>query len=324
MTGLGFAGAPAEGDGPLRLLTVHAHPDDESSKGAASVARYVDEGVRAVLVCCTGGEEGDILNPAVDLPGVRERLAEVRREELDRAAGIIGYHEVLGLGYRDSGYPETEGPDAAPVASEMPAGSFAAAPLSEAVERLVAILRAERPHVVVIYPDDQQGYRHPDHLRVHDVGLAAFEAAGDPQAFAAAGPPWRPPKLYYSLWSKGRILALHEAFGDLGLQSPYEEWWFERPWQDHRITTRIDVAKWYDRRCDALLAHATQVDPTSPFWFGLPRQVAAEAYPWEDYILARCHVPSEIPEDDLFAGLRPAPDARSADGSPDRTASDAN
>lgn len=298
---------PRDGGEPLRLLTVHAHPDDESSKGAATVARYVDEGVRAVLVCCTGGEEGDILNPAADLPGVRERLAEVRRSELARAAAIIGYHEVLWLGYRDSGYPEA--PDVAggpeePV--ELPPGSFAAAPLEEATGRLVGILRAERPHAVVIYPDDQQGYRHPDHLRVHDVGLAACDAAGDPGAFPEAGPPWRPPKLYYSLWSKARMLAMHEAFGELGLESPYEQWWFERRWQDHRITTRIDVAKWYDRRCDALLAHTTQVDPTSPFWFGLPRGVAAEAYPWEDYILARSDVPTEPPEDDLFAGLRRA------------------
>ena len=301
-------GAPGGADDALRLLTVHAHPDDESSKGAATVARYVDEGVRAVLVCCTGGEEGDILNPAADLPGVRERLAEVRRAELDRAAAIIGYHEVVWLGYRDSGYPEApdvhDGPTG-PV--ELPAGSFAAAPLDEATERLVTILRAERPHVVVIYPDDQQGYRHPDHLRVHDVGQAAFEAAGDPRAFPAAGPPWRPPKLYYSLWAKARILALHEAFGEQGMESPYQEWWFERPWQDERITTRIEVAKWYDRRCDALLAHATQVDPTEPFWFGLPREVAAEAYPWEDYILARSDVATALPEDDLFAGLRDAP-----------------
>lgn len=302
------AGAPPDGEGPLRLLTVHAHPDDESSKGAATVARYSDEGVRAVLVCCTGGEEGDILNPAADLPGVRERLAEVRQAELEKAAAIIGYDEVVWLGYRDSGYPEAPDVHDEPAAPpQLPAGSFGAAPLAEATERLVAILRTQRPHVLIIYPDDQQGYRHPDHLRVHDVGLAAYEAAGDPQAFPAAGAPWRPPKLYYSLWSKARMLAIHEAFGELGLQSPYEQWWFDRPWQDHRITTRIEVAQWYDRRCDALAAHVTQVDPTSPFWFGLPREVAAEAYPWEDYILAASDVVTDLPEVDLFAGLRPPP-----------------
>src|SRR3989440_13003581 len=95
---------PAEA---LCLLTVHAHPDDESSKGAGSVHRYHQEGVRTVLVCCTGGEAGDILNPAMDRPEVRARLHDVRMEELRRATEIIGYHEGVMLGYRDSGMPGT-------------------------------------------------------------------------------------------------------------------------------------------------------------------------------------------------------------------------
>src|SRR3954464_3011601 len=92
---------------PLCLLTVHAHPDDEASKGAGSVARYSTEGATAVLVCCTGGEQGDILNPAMDRPEVRERLPEVRREELAKSADAIGYDEVVWLGYKDSGMPDT-------------------------------------------------------------------------------------------------------------------------------------------------------------------------------------------------------------------------
>ena len=91
----------------LCLLTVHAHPDDESSKGAATVHRYANEGVRCVLVCATGGEEGDILNPAMDRPEIREHLHEIRMEELARATEIIGYDEVVMLGYRDSGMPGT-------------------------------------------------------------------------------------------------------------------------------------------------------------------------------------------------------------------------
>ena len=87
------------------LLTVHAHPDDEASKGAATVARYHAEGVHTVLVCCTGGEEGDILNPAMDTPEVRADLPAVRLRELDTAAAVIGYDEVVMLGYRDSGMP---------------------------------------------------------------------------------------------------------------------------------------------------------------------------------------------------------------------------
>ncbi len=278
-----------------RLLTVHAHPDDESSKGAGTVARYRDEGARSVLVCCTGGEEGDILNPALDAAAIRDQIAEVRRAELARAAAILGYAEVHYLGYRDSGMPDSE-------ANAHP-DCFAVAPLDEAVERLVRIIRAERPHVIVTYPDDQSGYQHPDHLRVHEITIPAWEAAGDPDAFPGAGEPWTPLKLYYSSWSRARVEALHEAHLRLDLESPYAEHFFSRPSMDHRITTKVDVAKWFEQRFDALRAHATQVDPTSPFWFGLPPEVAAEAYPWEDYILADARVTTSLPEDDLFAGV---------------------
>ncbi|MGY9075612.1 MAG: PIG-L family deacetylase, partial [Acidimicrobiales bacterium] len=91
----------------LCILTVHAHPDDEASKGAGTIARYNSEGIRTVLVCCTGGEEGDILNPAMDRPEVIENLQAVRRAELDAAAEAIGYDQVHMLGYRDSGMPES-------------------------------------------------------------------------------------------------------------------------------------------------------------------------------------------------------------------------
>ena len=170
----------------------------------------------------------------------------------------------------------------------------------------MAVLRRERPHVVITYPDNQEGYPHPDHLRVHDVSVDAFEAAGDPDAYPDLGEPWQPLKLYYSMWSRIRILAMHEKMLELGLESPFDEKWFERPSQDERITTRIDVADYYDRRVGALLAHATQIDPESPFWFGLPDDVARGVHPWEEYHLARSLVDSEVPEDDLFAGIRAA------------------
>ena len=281
----------------LRLLTVHAHPDDESSKGAATVHRYMEEGVRCVLVCSTGGEEGDLLNPAMDRPEVRERLHEVRLEELARAAEIIGFHDVVMLGYRDSGMPGTP-------ANENPA-SFARADEAEAVGRLVAVIRRERPHVILTYPDDQQGYPHPDHLRVHDVSVLAFDAAGDPDRFPETGPPWQPLKLYYSAWARARMVAIHEKFLELGLESPFDTKWFDRPGLDDRITTKIEVSDRDHVRKSALLAHATQIDPESPFWFGLPPEVTA-VYPWDDYILARSLVatPATFPEDDLFAGVR--------------------
>jgi len=286
-------------DDDLRLLTVHAHPDDEASKGAATVHRYAREGLRCVLVCATGGEEGEILNPAMERPEVQERLAEVRIEELQRSAGIIGYHEVVMLGYRDSGMAGSE-------ANGRPE-AFAAAELDEAVGRLVAVIRRERPQVIVTYADDQEGYPHPDHLKVHDISVVAFDAAADPDAYPDAGAAWQPSKLYYSAWTKARLLALHDKFVELGLESPFTEEWLARPGLDARITTRIEVRPEDDVRDAALLAHATQVDPASPFWFGLPPE-AANTYPYDDYILARSLVDGAaggpVPEDDLFAGLR--------------------
>ena len=277
------------------LLTVHAHPDDEASKGAGTVAKYHSQGVRTVLVTCTGGEAGDILNPAMDNAEVRDRLHEVRMAELERAVDVIGYDHLELLGYRDSGMPDT--PENADPAN------FANAPMEEAVGKLVAIIRRYRPQVIITYADDQQGYPHPDHLRVHDATLPAFDAAGDPDAYPEAGEPWQPLKLYYTVWSRARMVAQHEKFLELGLESPYDEKWFSRPSQDHRITTRIDITDFSDVRRAALLAHATQIDPDSPFWFGLPAEVARTVHPFDEYVLARTLVDTEPPEDDLFAGV---------------------
>jgi mycothiol S-conjugate amidase len=282
-------------DQHLCLLTVHAHPDDEASKGAGTVARYHAAGVRTVLVTCTGGEAGDILNPAMDRPEIVADLPAVRRRELARATEIIGYDDVVLLGYRDSGMPDT------PANADPQA--FANVPLDEAVGRLVEEIRRERPQVIVTYPDDQSGYPHPDHLRVHDISVLAFEQAGDPDAHPGAGEPWQPLKLYYSVWSRKRIEAMHRRFGELGLESPFDDRWFERPSHDDRITTAIDLDGFNEVRLDALLAHETQIDPTSPFWFGLPREDQAAIHPYDDYILARSLVDTKVPEDDLFAGV---------------------
>ncbi|HET7486407.1 MAG TPA: mycothiol conjugate amidase Mca [Acidimicrobiales bacterium] len=279
----------------LRLLTVHAHPDDESSKGAGTVARYSAAGVHTVLVCCTGGEEGDILNPAMDRPEVRENLRAVRRDELARATEIIGYDEVVLLGYRDSGMPGSD-------ANAHP-DSFAAAPLDDAVARLVAEVRRTRPHVIITYHEDQKGYPHPDHLRVHDISVRAFEEAADPDAHPALGDPWQPLKLYYTLWSRRRVVAMHEKFLELGLESPFDQRWFDRPDKEDQVTTTIDISSHAGVRREALLAHATQIDPNSPFWFGLPPEVANSVHPYDEYALARSLVDSDLPEDDLFAGI---------------------
>ena len=283
-------------DAPLCLLTIHAHHDDEASKGAGTVAKYHAEGVRTVLVCCTGGEEGDILNPAMDLPEVRADIGEIRRRELDNAARAIGYEVVHMLGYRDSGMADSE--------SNGHPECFAMAPLDEAVDRLVAIIRTERPQVIVTYPDDQGAYQHPDHLRVHDIPGPGVDRAADPSHRPDLGEPWQVSKIYYSTWSRARIQARHEAFLELGLESPYDDRWFERPDQDHRITTKISIEGHTDARREGLLAHATQIDPESSFWFGLPIEVDRRIYPIDDYQLATGELPADGVETDLFAGIR--------------------
>jgi mycothiol S-conjugate amidase len=283
----------------LCLLAVHAHPDDESSKGAGTVARYHAEGVRTVLVTATGGEEGDILNPAMDQPGIRDRLAEVRRQELDAATSIIGYDEVVLLGYRDSGMPESP-------ANADPA-SFAAAPLDEAVGRLVAVIRRTRPQVLITYPQDQSGYPHPDHLRVNEISEIAFDAAGDPDRFPEAGEAWQPSKLYYVTWSARRMMAMHHKFLELGMESPIGEERLARVHEAPQPTTVVDVSGYNHIMRQALVAHATQVDPASPFWFGLPPEVSDSVHPFEEYTLVRDlsgRGPVDGLEDDLFAGLR--------------------
>jgi len=293
----------------LCLLAVHAHPDDEASKGAATVARYAAEGVHTVLVCCTGGEEGDLQNPSLREPGrpfhgltpeqERALLAEVRPRELQESVGIIGFASLHMLGYRDSGMAESD-------ANSHP-DCFHMADIDEATERLVRIIRAERPQVILTYNDDQRGYPHPDHLRVHDVSILAFDRAGDPSWYPGAGEPWQPSKMYYTLWSKERVLAVHEALLAKNGESPFEEAWLNRPSQDHRITTRLHLPAFLPARSGSLRAHATQVDPSSAWWFGLDDDELARVYPWEDWILARSV--QELPmleghEDDLFHGLR--------------------
>src|SRR2546428_12881997 len=182
-------------DDRLCLLQVHAHPDDEASKGAGTNARYAAEGVHTVLVTCTDGAEGDILNPAADSPEVRADLRAVRLAELDESARILGYGSTYLLGYRDSGMPGTE-------ANAHPR-SFAQVPLEEAVEKLVRIVRAERPQVIITYGDDHRGYPHPDHIRTHDISVAAFEAARRPAPLPHPGPTLPPLKLYYTRWARG-------------------------------------------------------------------------------------------------------------------------
>jgi mycothiol S-conjugate amidase len=286
----------------LRLMAVHAHPDDESSKGAATMAKYVSEGVDVLVVTCTGGERGSVLNPKLDRPEVWENIATIRRDEMTRAREILGVRQDW-LGFVDSGFPEG---DPRP---PLPEGCFGLMPVEEAAAPLVALMREFRPHVVTTY-DEDGGYPHPDHVMCHKVSVAAFDAAGDPTRYPDRGEAWQPLKLYYHMsFSRDRLTAMHEYMIGAGLESPYGQWlanWDPEHDKGHRVTTRVECGDFFEVRDEALRAHATQVDPDG-FWFKIPLDVQRKAWPTEDYELVRSNVPSTAPEDDLFAGVRLAP-----------------
>jgi mycothiol S-conjugate amidase len=222
-----------------------------------------------------------------------------------RAREILGVEQRF-LGFVDSGLPEG---DPKP---PLPEGCFALTPVAEAAEPLVRAIREFRPHVMLTY-DENGGYPHPDHVMTHQVSVAAFEAAADPDAYPEAGEPWQPLKLYYFVSFHGaKFVALHEEMLRRDLESPYTkifEEWADRAkergdeWRELEITTRVPCGDYFETRDQALKAHATQVDPDG-FWFRCPLEVQRAAWPTEDYHLARSVVDSDLPEDDLFAGVR--------------------
>ncbi|MHB8191649.1 MAG: PIG-L family deacetylase [Ferrimicrobium sp.] len=272
------------------IVSIHAHPDDEASKGAATIAKYAKSGARAILICATGGEEGDFLNPAF---GGRDRkeLPEIRHAELDRSAAIIGYAKVERLGFRDSGMPDSPA-NAYPTA-------FVNRPLEEAVRGVVATIRRERPAVLISYAKEQPGYPHPDHLRVYEVASAARERANDPSYAPELGAAFQVPKWYWSLWVRSRFERLEEALADRGIEVPFRM--SERMGDDELVTTRIDIGETVGVAQEALRAHATQVDPASPFWFAFSPEELARIYPYEEYHLVDSV--KEGIEEDLFEGV---------------------
>jgi mycothiol S-conjugate amidase len=317
----------------VRLMAVHAHPDDESVKGAATLAKYAAEGHAVLVVTLTGGERGDLLNPAMNQPGVKANLAELRRAEMAAAAKILGVQHRW-LGYVDSGLFHSDG--------RLPAGCFAEVPLEESTERLVQVIRDFQPHVMITY-DEYGGYPHPDHIRCHQVSMAAFEASADPHAYPDAGIPWTVPKIYYihqpiritlsmvklAGWLEtlyqasagilldririprarvrlrggshrfvGRALRLLEVLMRLPLR------W---PTRSRRVITEISCSDYFGRREDALRAHTTQVDPNGLF-FVVPLEWKQRLWPTEKFELAKTRITTSLPESDLFAGITPARD----------------
>ncbi|MCX7521862.1 mycothiol conjugate amidase Mca [Microbacterium sp. STN6] len=279
-------------------MAVHAHPDDESSKGAATYAYYRSRGAEVMVVTCTGGERGDVLNEGLAERAMAERdLPGLRRREMAAAQAVMGI-EQRWLGYMDSGMPRDDG--------TVPAGSFAAIPVEISAEPLVRLVRSFRPHVMVTY-DENGGYPHPDHIRSHVVGVEAYRAAADPERYPEQGPAWQVSKLYYDqILNPKRMLSVYEALKraepESSLLSRLEEmkgWMAERPFLG---TSQVPVGDHLDARDAALRSHASQVAPDSPFFFW-PNRVQREAWPYEDYQLIDSKVETRMPETDLFAGI---------------------
>ncbi|TLQ44074.1 mycothiol conjugate amidase Mca [Streptomyces marianii] len=286
----------------LRLMAVHAHPDDESSKGAATMAKYVSEGVDVLVVTCTGGERGSILNPK--LQGnryIEENIHEVRRKEMDEARGILGVKQEW-LGFVDSGLPEG---DPLP---PLPEGCFALEDVDKAAGELVRKIRSFRPQVITTY-DENGGYPHPDHIMTHKITMVAFEGAADTEKYPESeyGQAWQARKVYYNQgFNRPRTVALHEALLERGLESPYGEWlerWKTFQRAERTLTTFVPCADFFETRDRALIAHATQIDPDGG-WFHVPMEIQKEVWPTEEYELAKSLVDTSLPEDDLFAGVR--------------------
>ncbi|HLH22203.1 MAG TPA: N-acetyl-1-D-myo-inositol-2-amino-2-deoxy-alpha-D-glucopyranoside deacetylase [Chloroflexota bacterium] len=281
-------------DAALTLMAVHAHPDDEAIGTGGTLARYAAEGVRTVLVTCTDGAVGEIVDPTVATP---ETLAAVRADELRTASELLGVSALHCLGYRDSGMmgtPENDDPR-----------SFWRADLDEATGRLVALIRQERPQVIVTY-DENGFYGHPDHIQTNRVSVAAFHAAGDPARYPEQGlAPWAPSKLYYAAVPISRLREFGRRLRELDIEAPFgenaDEPEFGTP--DERIVATIDARPYARVKREALAVHRSQVGPET-FFLLLPPPVWEETMGTEYFERPISTVPAPAHEDDLFAGLR--------------------
>jgi mycothiol conjugate amidase Mca len=282
----------------LTLMAVHGHPDDECMGTGGVLARYSDEGLRTVLVTATRGEEGEIVDPEMNPEAVQPKLGDVRLEELRCSCRYLGVEELHILGYRDSGMAGTP-------ANAHPA-CLAQADVREATGRLVRLIRELQPHVLTCY-DEKGGYGHPDHIRVHQITVAAFHAAGDASQYPEIGPaPWQPQKLYYPAYPRSYILNRYETMRSMGESTPLDRPHFDPNkvgTPDDQVTTHIDIRPYLSRKTAALRCHRTQV--SLDWWFfRVPPELFSAQFGREFFVRVASHVPVNGSEHDLFAGLR--------------------
>ena len=290
---------PSPAEEELTFMALRAHPDDECFTVGGSIARYSQEGVRTVLVTCTGGENGEIVDEELNTEENRARLAEIRKLELEESCRILGVSDLEMLGYRDSGMAET-------LENEDPR-SFNKADLGEATARVVALIRKYRPQVLIT--DNEEGsYGHPDHIMCNRVGVAAYDVAGDPDYRPDLGPPHQITKLYYTAFARFQIAGAWRKMRELGLEMPWrrddEDGDVEPTWglPDDEIGAMIDIRAQLPQKRASLLAHRTQIKPDM-WMLSLPPDIFEDFLGYEVFQRIRSEVPIEGRETDLFQGL---------------------
>jgi len=274
---------PGVADTPRVLLAVHAHPDDECITTGGILARYAAAGARTILITCTDGAVGEISDPSLATPG---NLVEVRAAELDEAVRILNVSRLVKLGYRDSGMAGTD--------DNQHPDSFQQADFPTAVARVVDILREEKPQIVVTY-DENGGYGHPDHIRAHQVAVAAFDAV--------ANESWAPSRLFYAVVPRSAFARFGELVREAGIEMPFSETREAQPpfgVDDDLITTTIDVGDYVDQKRNALTAHRTQMGPEM-FFMRLPPALFGQVFGQEFFQVVRGSAKGA--SSDLFGGL---------------------
>ena len=296
----------------LTLMTVHAHPDDETISTGGIMARAVADGHRVILVTGTRGEQGEIVVPEMDTPENHRRLGEIRARELDAAMGELGVTEWENLGYRDSDMMGREG--------NTDPRTFWQADLDEAAGRLTWLVRRYQPDVITTY-NSFGGYGHPDHIRTHDVAVRAFARAGDPawypEQLEAGVATWEPKKLYETAIPASVRDAMSEAMKQAGRPSfweppedatdeqrrEFEEFAAKMLVPDESITTWIDISgDPIDRKWRAIQRHVTQIAMDNGF-MTLGEEGWKEHWAKEAFVLRESRLGPTAPETDLFAGL---------------------
>ena len=236
------------------LLAIFAHPDDETFGLGGTMARYAERGVPVTMLCATRGEVGEIAAGSAATP---ETLGAFREQELRDAMAILGVADVRFLDFRDSGMQGT--PENADPRNLMNAAPDAA------VAPIVAAIRERRPDAIVTW-DASGGYGHPDHIATHHHATAAYHAAADGSQYADAGSPWLAPALFYTAIPIEEFGRMMQAMRDRGIEVPEfaaDESIAELP----RVPANcvIDVAPYFDRKMQAMLAHSSQITKDDPF-----------------------------------------------------------